>query len=198
MTNIEGAVSGCAHSTNWVDVTLCMDGIVRTPGRGCMGKPGGPWPPTAQEAVTGSLMGLKTSPKTDALPLEAWEGQNQGWSLRKGPWHSDLIPQLDTVCLLTRKAMTCLVLYGLGVCRMILRRSGERDERGLICILNQQLYSLWLFGRVWRKDIFPVQNALYNQEGKKLHNFRRATFSFVTSASSLTTPSPSLPQQDVS
>lgn len=85
MTNIEGAVSGCAHSTNWVDVTLCMDGIVRTPGRGCMGKPGGPWPPTAQEAVTGSPMGLKTSPKTDAYSLRPEKGR-----IRAGAFGRDL------------------------------------------------------------------------------------------------------------
>lgn len=49
---------------------------------------------------------------------------------------------------------------------------------------------------VKEKDVFPVQNALHNQ--KKIPNFRRAAFSFVTSAHPPATSAPALPERDVS
>lgn len=44
---------------------------------------------------------------------------------------------------------------------------GDGDERGLICILNHQLYSNSDYLEEC-EEVFPVQNALYNQRKKKM------------------------------
>lgn len=120
-------------STNWVrpDAVHGWTGPV--------GKPGGPWPPTAQEAVAGAPWDWNLT-EDGCLPLEAWEGQDQGWSLQKGPWCSGLIPQSGHgLPPYSQNHLFCLVLYGPGLCRIILVGKGE-SWRGLICILNQQIY----------------------------------------------------------
>jgi hypothetical protein len=74
-----------------------------------IGKPGGPWPPHAQEAVAGAPWDLRLRWR---LILACWAPR---WAGSEGPSVQRPHPQVDTVCLLILlKATVSLVLRGLG------------------------------------------------------------------------------------